>query len=29
MTQFMPPTSYPVRGEMTAAIEADLGQGNG
>jgi CubicO group peptidase (beta-lactamase class C family) len=28
MTQFMPPTSYPVRGELTAAIEADLGHGN-
>ena len=26
MTQFMPPTSYPVRDELTAAIEADLEQ---
>jgi CubicO group peptidase (beta-lactamase class C family) len=27
MTQFMPPTSYPVRNELAAAIEADLKQG--
>ena len=24
MTQFMPPTSYPVREELSAAVEADL-----
>lgn len=28
MSQHMPPDSYPIREDLTAAIEADLTQGN-